>query len=99
MRAQVTSCSRPGRTGDVHNGHPFRCGHDLDVPAEVVMPDHHRSTFAVGPAAFELWFRIGVPSMLTWEWLGRAGGERRAVQPGCDHGEDVDALMQVAVGD
>jgi hypothetical protein len=33
----MVSCSQPGRTPDVHSGHPSGGGHDLNVPAVVFM--------------------------------------------------------------
>ena len=49
-RRAVVSCSRPGRTGEVHNGQPSGAVMTWMFPPWLAcLADHHRSTPGVGP--------------------------------------------------
>ena len=75
------------------------CGDDLHVPAVVgVMPDHHRSTPAVGPRPRQRSVSISVPSTLIWlcpaifaassaeRWSGRSRCRWPPAPPECHRG-------------
>ena len=68
-RAAVVSCSRPGRTDEVHNGQPS--GADttwMFPPWWRCFPLHHRSTPRVGPGVAIRSVEISVPSTITCVW-------------------------------
>src|SRR3954447_12947263 len=89
-RSAVVSCSRPGRTPEVHSDQPSGAAMICTLPPWVAcLPDHHRSTRrsgrsarAVGPGARQRSVRISVPFTVTCGWPAARAASSAPRNPG-----------------